>query len=69
MINITIPTISVFVAPALTNANTISNEEIGAAKMEDVQQVIELPSAKPAEDVSQEAAPAQVSQHGLRRID
>jgi len=27
------PTINVFVAPALTNANTISNVEIGAAKI------------------------------------
>tara|TARA_B100000900_G_scaffold46798_1_gene34789 strand:+ start:377 stop:760 length:384 start_codon:yes stop_codon:yes gene_type:complete len=31
--NITNPTINVFVAPALTNAKTISNVEIGAAKI------------------------------------
>ena len=31
--NITKPTINVLVAPALTNANTISNVEIGAAKI------------------------------------
>ena len=33
VINITTPTIRVFVAPAPTNANTISNVEIGAAKI------------------------------------
>tara|TARA_B100000212_G_C27152862_1_gene438278 strand:+ start:312 stop:671 length:360 start_codon:yes stop_codon:yes gene_type:complete len=33
VINITVPTISVLVAPALTKAKTISNVEIGAARI------------------------------------